>query len=132
MKRQQEQLEMKNMNTKNILIAAFAGVALTITASFAQAESKGATKLIQLNQTAVATAPAAVDYKAMSCGKCQDSSVAAVDRSAKGATLLAGAATKTVTTHACPTCADKLTAGAGKHDPAVTTHTCAMNVACCK
>ncbi len=72
---------------------------------------------------ATATAPA------MDCPKCSDVRTAEVNRQAKGAELLTGAATKIVIRHTCSACTVKWTvAGAGKAKHLVATHKCTANV----
>ena len=60
---------MKNIN--NILIAAVAGIALSLSTGPAQAEVKGGERMLQRNDAITATVTPS-DYKPMSCAKCQD------------------------------------------------------------
>jgi hypothetical protein len=74
---------------------------------------------------------------AMACPKCADITVTEQNPQAKGGEVLMGAATKTVTKHACGSCDTKLAVvGTGKAKSTIATHTCAAPVAnnrtCCE
>jgi hypothetical protein len=100
-------MESENMKrTNNILIAALAGIALSVFAVLAQAEVKGGEKLLQLNGSSLPATVSPGDYKPTSCPKCQDISLNARDITSKGASALmaSGAPAKTVVSHGCKGC----------------------------
>jgi hypothetical protein len=126
-------------NTKNILVAAIAGIALSLFAGSASAQNKGAENLIQHNDSSSSVIVAANSSSMMACPKCKDvtMTVPATTEQGLGArTLVAhGAATTTVASHSCDGCGSTpATAGLGKHAEAVTAHTCTVageSMACC-
>jgi hypothetical protein len=127
-------------NSKNILVAALAGIALSLFAGSVQAQVKGAESLIQHNDNSSSTITAPSSSTAMACPKCRDISTVTADTASQGLgarTLVAhAAATKTVVSHSCEGCGSTpATAGLGKHAENVTTHQCtvpgAENMACC-
>ncbi len=127
---------MKRSN--HILIAALAGIALSLITVSAQTQVKGGEKLLQLNGSAFTTIVSPGAYKPMSCPKCQDISSNVRDLTAKGAsTLMAnGAPVKTVVSHGCRSCkTTTATVGVGKHTTTAASHTCAscgsVSMACC-
>ena len=74
---------------------------------------------------AITVAPA----PAMACPKCGDVLKAEVNRQAKGAEVLTGAATKTVAHHTCAGCNTTIaTLGFGKAKYSVATHKCTADV----
>lgn len=136
--------------TNKTLIAALAGIALTVFVSPAQAQYKptgddGITASPRLRQIinerngVPATQPAPSDYKPMSCAKCQDISVAQRNPTAKGAQVLMshGNPTVTVAKHLCDGCGvEWSTVRIGGAKPqSVATHKCtscgAESFACC-
>ena len=130
------------MNPKSLLVAGVCALALTFgTAAYAQYKPAGddgiaaSPKVRQmLNERKASTAPAAITLPKMACPKCADIRTTEVNRQAKGAEVLAGAATKTVTKHTCTDCSTKITtAGTGKAKHSVALHNCGADVtaACC-
>jgi hypothetical protein len=124
--------------TNNILVAALAGIALTVFTVLARAEVKGGEKLLQLNGSSAAATVSSSDYKPMSCAKCVDTTANVRDTTAKGASTLVtdGAPAKACVSHGCNSCATTTTTvGAGKHATAAITHTCgscgSASTACC-
>jgi len=113
--------------TNSILILTVAGLVLSFSA---QAEVKGGERLIQ-NSVPVVAAPN--DYKPMACATCKDVTVTVANANAKGASLLAGTAVKTVAKHSCGGCYSVATAGGGKHAPYSVAHKCTANASqtCC-
>jgi len=133
---------MKTTNRKSLLVASVCALGLTFgTPAYAQYKPVGddgiaaSPKVRQmLNERKASTAPAAVTLPKMACPKCADIRSTQVNRQAKGAEVLAGAATKTVTKHACTDCSTTIaTAGTGKAKHSVVTHTCGVDVKaiCC-
>ena len=129
--------------TNNILIAALAGLALSLFAGTAQAQYKavgddGIAASPRLrerldeykrNHTPAAT-PA--EIPAMACAKCKDKVTSRIDYSARGANK----PTIRVVTHLCEGCGTDWTiTGTGKAKQAVASHKCtscgAENLACC-
>jgi hypothetical protein len=89
-----------------------------------------------LNEKQASANIARAKVAAMACPKCKDISVIEVNRQAKGAEILTGAAIKVVATHTCGGCDTKLeVVGTGKARHTVATHTCAAavanNLTCC-
>ena len=130
---------MKTNRTREIprilTLSAVALAALTF-ASTVNAQSRPAggdgiaapPRVIQMLNERRAYIPAAATH-AMACPKCANVRTAEVNRQAKGAEILAGAATITVTKHTCTGCETKLNvAGQGKAKHMVATHTCAADV----
>jgi hypothetical protein len=143
-----KQCKTKDKNMKNSQIAkmfatAIAAFALVGTAN-AQYKAVGddgiaaSPKVRQaLNERAASANVATAKVAEMACSKCNDISVTEVNRQAKGAEFLTGAAYKTVNKHACGACDTKLdVVGTGKAKTTVATHTCAAPVAnnrtCCE
>ena len=134
------QKKVPNMKTNHSPKIAFASVALAVLAfaSTAGAQYKPAVdngiaaspKVRQnLSERKASTGPVVAAAPAMDCPKCADVLTTEVNRQAKGAEALAGAATRTVTKHACSACETKLTAaGEGKAKHTVATHKCAADV----
>jgi hypothetical protein len=141
----------KNMKTNrlpsvlratNLVLAAIATLVL---ASAANAQTKPANgdgiaaspKVRQmLNERKKSYATNAVRAPAMACAKCFDIWTTKLNPQAKGAEVLAGAATKLVAKHACGGCETSWTVvGGGKTKHSVATHKCtaevANNFACC-
>jgi hypothetical protein len=136
-----ETIEKKETNMKTIRItlmvsAALAALALT-TAAIAGDGIAASPKVRQiLNERKASTTPMVAAAPAMACPKCADVRTTEVNREAKGATVLAGAATKIVTRHTCAGCEVKLTTvGEGKAKHTVAAHKCTAevpnNLACC-
>ncbi len=120
------------MKTSHILIATLTA-ALTLTAAIARAEVKGGEKLIQLSGSAITATSAPSVAAPMSCPKCQDVSTTVRDSAAKGASVLAGTATKTLVSHGCAGCVTTITQiGVGKQATNVPLHKCDVSMACCK
>ncbi|PYK99222.1 MAG: hypothetical protein DME19_09405 [Verrucomicrobia bacterium] len=82
-----------------------------VVATAANAQEKGATKLLQLSAPQVTPVAIASEYKPMSCANCKDSFVAVPDTEIKGAGARAlvsnGTPTRIVAKHLCGTCANK-------------------------
>jgi hypothetical protein len=118
--------------TKNVLIAALAGIAVSMAASSVPAQVKGGERLQQSNGRSIAATIAASDAKPMSCPKCQDASAKVPDVTSSGAGARAlvahGVPAKAVVSHLCADCVTTTTvAGLGKHSPPATVaHKCAM------
>jgi hypothetical protein len=121
-------MKRQNMKrTNNILIAALAGIALSLFAGSTQAQVKGGEQMMQLNGSAITATAMPGNFKPMSCAKCQDVATNARDITAKGASALAahGVPAKTTVTHLCDGCVTTTTTvGVGKHAKDVVTHTC--------
>jgi hypothetical protein len=135
-------MNMKTMNRKSLLIAGLCALTVSFgTAVHAQYKPVGddgiaaSPKVRQmLNERKASTAPAATAVRSMACPKCADIRTTEVNRQAKGAEILAGAATKTGTKHTCTDCSTKIvTAGTGKAKHSVALHTCGTDVkaVCC-
>ena len=82
-----------------------------VVATAANAQEKGATKLLQLSAPQVTPVAIASEYKPMSCANCKDSFVAVPDTEIKGAGARAlvssSTPTRIVARHLCGTCANK-------------------------
>jgi hypothetical protein len=124
--------------TNNILIAALAGITLSLITVSAQSQVKGGERLLQLNGSSATATVTPSDFKPMSCSKCRDISTNVRDFTAKGASALVAheMPTKTVAQHLCEGCVTTTaTVGVGKHAKDVVTHKCAgcgsENMACC-
>jgi hypothetical protein len=119
-----------------VALALFAGIG-----GLANAQEKGATRLLRLSGTLVEPKSAPSDYKPMSCAKCTDRVVEVKDLApTKGAgarALLAGGVpTKRVSTHECEGCGNTwVVSGHGKAKTSTAVHTCtscgAESLACC-
>ena len=119
-----------------IALALWAGVV-----GMANAQEKGATRLLRLSGTLVEPKSAPSGYKPISCAKCTDRVVVVKDNvPTKGAgarALLAGGVpTKNVTTHECDGCGNTwVLRGHGKAKTMTAVHTCtscgAESLACC-
>ena len=140
-----------NMKTKRILAMfrplclAVAAIAVLTLASAAKAQYKpvgddgiaASPKVTQMLKERGESAPTAIAAThAMPCPKCTDVTTTELNRQAKGAEILTGAATRTVARHACEACDTKLSVvGEGKAKQTIATHTCtakvANNVGCC-
>lgn len=117
-------------------MALFAGVA-----GIANAQEKGATRLLRLSGTLVEPKSAPSDYKSMSCAKCTDRVVEVKDNiPTKGAgaraLLVGGVPTKKVSTHECEGCGNTwLLKGHGKAKTMMAVRTCtscgAESLDCC-
>jgi len=89
-----------------------------------------------LNEKAASATITTAKVAAMACPKCKDFTVTEVNRQAKGAEIMTGAASKLVNKHTCGACDVKLdVVGSGKAKQTVATHTCtaavANNLTCC-
>jgi hypothetical protein len=129
--------------TNNILIAALAGIALSLFAGQVQAQYKptgddGITASPKQRQFLAeykrnhSPAPAPADIPQMLCAKCKDKVTSRIDYSARGANK----PTIRVVTHLCDGCGtDWAVVGHGKAKQSVATHKCtscgAENLACC-
>ena len=110
-------------------------IALALFASIgglANAQEKGATRLLRLSGTLVEPKSAPSDYKPMSCAKCKDEAVRRVDWTARGAIK----PTITVARHLCEGCGNEwVVSGHGKAKTAAAIHKCtscgAESLACC-
>ena len=129
--------------TNNLLIAALAGIALSLFAGSAQAQYKptvddGITaspkqrQFLDEYKRNHSPVPAVAEIPAMPCAKCKDKVTERVDYSARGANkpLIR------VSTHLCDGCGtDWKIVGHGKAKQSVATHTCsscgAESAACC-
>jgi len=101
-----------------------------VVATAANAQEKGATKLLRLSAPQVTPVAVASDYKPMSCANCKDSFVAVPDTEIKGAGARAlvsnGTPTRIVAKHLCGTCANKwVVKGHGKAKVSIPVHQCA-------
>ena len=110
-----------------IALALFAGIG-----GLANAQEKGATRLLRLSGTLVEPKSAPSDYKPMSCAKCKDESVRRIDWTARGAIK----PTITVARHLCEGCGNEwVVSGHGKAKTAAAIHKCtscgAESLACC-
>src|ERR1035437_10148426 len=124
---------------------AFATIAVLALASAANAQYKpvgadgiaASPKVRQLlNKRKASATTATVAAPAMACPKCADVQATEVNRQAKGAEILAGAATKVVVKHNYTGCEVNWTVvGEGKAKHSVATHKCTAdvpnNLACC-
>ncbi len=130
--------------TRPVALASLAIAALAFTgAAHAQFKAAGddgiaASPRVRqaLNERRASAAPAAVAAPAMACPNCADVTVVEPNRQAKGAEVLAGTATKTITRHACAACDTRLTVvGEGKARHTVASHRCTAdvpnNATCC-
>ena len=129
--------------TNNILIAALAGIALSLLASSAQAQYKptgddGITaspkgrQFLDEYKRNHSPAPVPAEVPAMACAKCKDKVTSRSDYSARGANK----PTIQVVTHLCDGCGtDWAVVGHGKAKQSVATHKCtscgAESLACC-
>ena len=89
-----------------------------------------------LNERKASATTATAAAPAMACPKCADAQATETNRQAKGAELLAGAATKVVVKHSCTGCEVNWTVvGEGKAKHSVGTHKCTAdvpnNLVCC-
>jgi hypothetical protein len=99
----------------------------------AQAQQKGAEKLLQVKTVQDLQSIDAGDKIVMSCPKCKDTYVTVVEKSFKGANQNE---LKTMKVHLCSACETKwLTKGHGKTATQVMVHTCkacgSTDVSCC-
>lgn len=110
-----------------IALAVFAGIG-----GLANAQEKGATRLLRLSGALVEPKSAPSDYKPMSCAKCKDGYMRRVDWTARGANK----PTITVAKHLCDGCGtDWNVVGHGKAKASVASHKCTScgeaSLACC-
>lgn len=110
-----------------IALAVFAGIG-----GLANAQEKGATRLLRLSGALVEPKSAPSDYKPMSCAKCKDEYVRRVDWTARGANK----PTITVARHLCDGCGNEwVVSGHGKAKTTAAIHKCtscgAESLACC-
>jgi hypothetical protein len=127
-------IERPNMKTKITTIGRIAGLAVAValfivSAAAANAQEKGAAKLLQLTATKATSAAIVPDYKPISCANCKDSFVTVPDTEIKGAgarTLVThGTPTRIVAKHLCGTCANEwVVKGHGKTATFLAVHTC--------
>jgi hypothetical protein len=140
-----------NMKTNGIpamfrpLCLAVAAIAVLTLASAANAQYKpvgddgiaASPKVTQMLKERGASARTVIAAThAMPCPRCTDVTTTELNRQAKGAEILTGAATRVVARHACEACDTKLrVVGEGKAKHTTATHTCTANVAnnvdCC-
>lgn len=121
----------------NNRLARLCGLTITLAllagmSGMANAQEKGATKLLRLGGTLIEPRSSASDSKPMSCLKCKDEYVSRVDWSARGASK----PTVLVAKHLCEGCANTLAvSGHGKAKTTTTLHSCsscgAESLACC-
>jgi len=123
--------------TRSITLASVAMAAFTfVHAASAQYKAVGddgiaaSPKVRQiLHERKASATPVLPAGSAMACPKCADLRTTELDRQAKGAEILGGAATKVVVTHACASCETKLVvAGEGKAKHTVASHKCTAEV----
>ena len=119
-------------------IAAFAFVGIIANAQYNAGDGIAASpKLRQaLNERAASVSIATSKVSAMACPKCKDITVTEVNRQAKAAETMTGAANKLVNKHTCAACeTTSAVVGTGKAKQTVATHTCtaavAKNLTCC-
>jgi hypothetical protein len=116
--------------TGRIVGFAIAVALFTVSATAANAQEKGAARLLQLNAPK-ATAPATTsDYKPMSCAHCKDAVITVRESDTKGAgarTLVsAGAPSKAIAKHLCNACSNEwVVSGHGKATTFQAVHKCA-------
>jgi Zn ribbon nucleic-acid-binding protein len=126
---------MKNNRLSKYLamaVIAIAVVGFILTPASAQAQVRGAQKLISLKTTEDLSHLEPGDMIVMSCHKCKDTYVSVVDTEAKGSLEK----TKNVAVHLCPTCSTEIKLkGWGKSAKEVLVHKCNMcgseKVNCC-
>jgi hypothetical protein len=122
------------MKTKVTTAGRLAGLAVavalfTAAATAANAQEKGATKLLQLNASKASPVTLALNYKPMVCPNCKDSFATVPDTDTRGAgaraIVTAGPPTRIVAKHLCGSCANEwVVKGHGKAKSAVPVHTC--------
>ena len=127
-------IESSIMKTNITPIGRLSGLAVAVAlfavvAPAANAQEKGATKLLQLSAPRSTPVAVAAEYKPMSCANCKDSFVAIPDTEIKGAGARAlvssGTPTRIVAKHLCGTCANKwVVKGNGKAKVSVPVHQC--------
>ena len=123
------------MKTKITKIGRIIGLAIavalfTVSATAANAQAKGASKLLQLSAPKATPVAIVSDFKPISCANCKDSFVTVPDTEIKGAAARAlvtgGAPTRIVAKHLCGTCANEwVVKGHGKAKVSVPAHKCA-------
>lgn len=119
------------MKTKLLLIAVVAAIAWL--SNPAQAQEKGATRLMKLSTLQDIQQVDKGDSIVMSCPKCKDTYVTVVSKPVKG---MRDSEVKSVLKHLCPNCATTIkTKGMGKNAKNVLVHTCnscgSEDVYCC-
>ena len=135
---QQQKKKGKEMKRNHISITArLTGIAIALAVvagigGLANAQEKGATRLLRLSGALAEPKSAPSDYKPMSCAKCKDEYVRRVDWSARGANK----PTITVAKHLCEGCGtDWNVVGHGKAKVSVASHKCTScgeaSLACC-
>ena len=127
-------IESSTMKTNITPIGRLSGLAVAVAlfavvAPAANAQEKGATKLLQLSAPRSTPVAVAAEYKPMTCANCKDSFVAIPDTETKGAGARAlvssGTPTRIVAKHLCGTCANKwVVKGNGKAKVSVPVHQC--------
>jgi hypothetical protein len=128
-------IERPKMKTKITTIGRIVGFAIAVAlsavaATAANAQDKGATKLLQLSAPKATPAAIVSDYKPMPCANCKDSFVTVPDTEIKGAGARAlvtgGTPTRIVAKHLCGSCANEwVVKGHGKAKVSVPLHKCA-------
>ena len=102
----------------------------TVSATAANAQAKGASKLLQLSAPKVTPVAIVSDHKPMPCANCKDNFVTIPDTEIKGAGAKAlvtgGSPTRIVAKHLCGSCANEwVVKGHGKAKVSVPAHKCA-------
>ena len=110
-----------------IALAVFAGIG-----GLANAQEKGATRLLRMTGSLVEPKSAPSNHKSMSCAKCKDEYVRRVDWTARGANK----PTVTVVRHGCEGCGNTwVVSGHGKAKTNEAVHKCTScgeaSLACC-
>ena len=118
------------LTTTGRIVGLVAAVALlTVSATVANAQEKGAARLLQLSGTKATPAAIVSDDKPVSCANCKDRLVTVPDTEIKGggarALAAGGAPTTIVAKHLCGRCANEWAVkGHGKGKVSVPTHKC--------
>ena len=119
--------ERHKMKTNRInTLARLCGLTITLAllagiGGLANAQEKGATRLLRLSGALVEPKSAPSDYKPMSCAKCKDEYVRRVDWTARGANK----PTITVARHLCEGCGNEwVVSGHGKAKTTTAVHVC--------
>jgi hypothetical protein len=123
------------MKMKSTTIGRIAGLAVavalfTVSATAANAQAKGASKLLQLSAPKATPVAIVSDYKTISCANCKDSFVTVPDTEINGAGAKAlvtgGSPTRIVAKHLCGRCANEwVVKGHGKAKVSAPVHKCA-------
>lgn len=108
-----------------IALAVFAGIG-----GLANAQEKGATRLLRVSGALVEPKSTPSDYKPMSCANCKDSFVAVRDTEVRGAggkaLVTSGSPRRIVAKHLCGSCVNEwVVKGHGKAKASVPIHKCA-------